>query len=246
MEIDMDEIIHKVNDDITLIQKRNGLTFGTDALLLAAFIRSMPKAIAADFGSGSGIISLLCGKRNKFKHIYAVELQQDFYDIIVRNINDNDASDYITPVNSDIRDLTFECDVVFTNPPYMKTGHGKRNEHEYKYIARHEVHGDINDFCQSASRILKYGGLFYAVYRPDRMIDLLYSLRSNNLEPKRLVNVYSDIYHEPCLILVEAKKGGRCSIFNTQPLIMYDNGELTNELKYIYENGEFSDRYIKK
>ena len=242
----MDEIINVVNDDITLIQKKGGLTFGTDALLLAAFIRRAPKSIAADFGSGSGIIPLLCCKRKKFKHIYAVEVQRDFYDLIVRNVNENNASDIITPIDSDVRDLNIECDVVFTNPPYMKTGHGKRNENEYKYIARHEVHGDINDFCRSAAKILKYGGLFYTVYRPDRMMDLLCAMRSNNLEPKRIVNVYNDIHHESCLILVEAKKGGKCSLFNTQPLILYHNGELTDEIKYIYENGEFSDRYIKK
>lgn len=242
----MDEIITKINNDITLIQKKNGLTFGTDALLLSAFIRRMTKAIAVDFGSGSGIISLLCAKRNKFKHIYAVELQSEFYDIIIRNVDSNGVSDIITPVNSDVRDLNILCDVVFTNPPYMKTGHGKRNEHDCKYIARHEVHGDINDFCKSASKILKQGGVFYIVYRPDRMIDLLCTLRENNLEPKRIINVYNDIHHESCLILVEAKKGGKCSLFNPKPFIMYDDGVMTDEFKYLCENGEFSDGYIKK
>jgi len=242
----MDEIITVVNNDIKLIQKKNGLTFGTDALLLSAFIRRMPKSTAVDFGSGSGIIPLLCCKRDKFKQIYAVESQRDFYDIIIRNVNENNASDVITPVHSDVRDLKMECDVVFTNPPYMKTGHGKRNEHDYKYIARHEVLGDINDFCRSAAKILKYGGVFYIIYRPDRMIDLLCALRNNGLEPKRLVNVYNDINHESCLILVEAKKGGKSSLFTTQPLIIYENGNPTEEMKYIYENGEFSDRYIKK
>lgn len=242
----MEEIIYKVNDDITLIQKKDGLTYGTDALLLAAFVRRMPKAVAVDFGSGSGIISLLCCKRNKFKHIYAIEIQEDFYDIITRNVKLNNVENLITPVKSDIRAFNTECDVVFTNPPFMKTGHGKRNEHDYKYIARHEVHGDINDFCKNASRILRYGGIFYAVYRPDRMMDLMCAMRNNNIEPKRIVNVYNSIQHESCLILVEGKKGGKCSLFSTQPLIIYDNGELTDEIKYIYENGEFSDRYIKK
>ena len=34
-----DERLDKVNEQITLIQKKDGLTFGTDAYLLAAFIK---------------------------------------------------------------------------------------------------------------------------------------------------------------------------------------------------------------
>ena len=54
-----DERLDEVNEQLRLIQKRQGLTFGTDAYLLAAFIRPQPRAKAIELGSGSGIISLL-------------------------------------------------------------------------------------------------------------------------------------------------------------------------------------------
>ncbi|MBR6795384.1 MAG: SAM-dependent methyltransferase, partial [Clostridia bacterium] len=55
-----------VNENLIIKQRSDGLLFGTDALLLASFVRRSPKAIAVEFGSGSGIISLLCAKKGFF------------------------------------------------------------------------------------------------------------------------------------------------------------------------------------
>ena len=53
-----------VNDSLKLIQETDGLTFGTDALLLAGFIKGKYK-YGCEFGSGSGIISMLLLTRGK-------------------------------------------------------------------------------------------------------------------------------------------------------------------------------------
>ena len=42
-----DERLDKINEDLQLIQKKNGLTFGTDALLLAAFVGKLYRAVCA-------------------------------------------------------------------------------------------------------------------------------------------------------------------------------------------------------
>ena len=112
-----DERIDRVNENILLIQKKNGLTFGTDALLLAAFIKSSPKSIAIDFGSGTGIISFLLAARGKFKKIYAVEAQYDFFEIIQKNIEINNFSEKVFALHKDVRKLSYkdfgvEADVV--------------------------------------------------------------------------------------------------------------------------------------
>lgn len=239
-----DDMILKVNGDIDLIQKKNGLYFGTDALLLAAFIKKSKKSIALDYGSGSGIISMLCAKKNKLKHIYAVEIQNEYYEIIKQNIKINDLDDVITPVFADIKNINIESDIIFTNPPYMKIDSGEKNKRFYKYIARHEVFGDINLFCAAAAASIKCGGLFYIVYRPDRMIDLLCAMRKNDIEPKRLLTVYQDIYHKPSFILVEGKKNAMPSLTTPKPFIMYDGNKITKELAYIYENGDFDEQFI--
>ena len=50
--------IDYVNDSLSLIQDNEGLTFGTDALLLAGYVATGYKN-ALELGAGTGIISML-------------------------------------------------------------------------------------------------------------------------------------------------------------------------------------------
>ncbi|MBE6632522.1 MAG: methyltransferase [Ruminococcaceae bacterium] len=250
MEVRQDEILYEVNDGIRIIQKKDSLLFGTDALFLAAYVRKT-KGIAYEFGGGSGVISLLCAQRGKFKKARIFEVQLELHDVIERNIELNGFSDILSSHNMDVRDIKGAfgeeyADVVFSNPPYMTPDSGKRNENKMKYISRHEVCGDIKDFCRAASDALKFGGAFYCVYREDRLVDLLCAMRENGLEPKRMTFVCADEKCKASMVLVEAKKGASSSLFLTEPLIIKRNGEIGEEARYIYENGEFCEKYRKR
>lgn len=246
-----DERLDEVNEQIRLIQKKQGLTYGTDAFLLAAFIRPAPRARAVDLGSGTGIISLLLAARDKVSTVHAVEIQPSFADLIGRNAALNGYADRIFPFCCDLRDLKAadlggEVDLVFSNPPYMRCDSGKRNESEEKYIARHEVHGTIADFCTTASRILRYGGRFVTVWRPDRLSELLYALHEAGLEAKRMTFVHADTNAAPCAVLTEAVKGGAPAMRISPPLLLYremKEGEpartLTEEAQDIYRHCAF-------
>lgn len=244
MKLLKNETLTVVNDGIKLIQNPDGLTFGTDALMLAAFVKRSPQSIGIEFGSGSGIISLLIASRGKLKKIYAVENQKYYADLTARNAELNGLTDKVIPICADARDLHQMCDIIFTNPPYMRVGAGKRNDDDGKYAARHEVCGDIYDFCRSAARNLKYGGYFYCVYRPDRAIDLLTAMRESEIEPKRLAFVSQDTLHKPALMLVEGKRGGKpsCEVMKTLFLCRDNSSEPTAEAEAIYKTGEWESR----
>ena len=243
------ERLDKVNEDLWLIQKKNGLTFGTDALLLAAFLPKMPGKVALDFGAGTGIVSMLCATRGKFRQIHAIEAQAEFADLIERNAEINRLAARIRSVCRDIRTLSpetlgFEADAVFTNPPYMRADSGKDNLSRIKTIARHEVLGDIADFCAAAARNLKFGGRFFAVYRPDRMSELLCAMQNAGIEPKRLCFVCPDAMSRPSLFLIEGKKGAAAGMRVLPPLLMYTSNAhdaYTDAYAYIYEHGDFPD-----
>ncbi len=222
-----DERIDVVNEQLRLIQKKQGLTYGTDAFLLASYIRTNPRARAVELGSGTGIISLLLASRTKLGHVWAVEIQPAFADLITRNVAINGFESDITTLCADLRGLSSaqfggEVDLVFSNPPYMRCDTGKRNLANEKYIARHEVCGTIEDFCQTASKLLRYGGKFVTVWRPDRLTDLLGALHKNALEPKRMTFVHADADAEPCMVLTEAVKGGAPSLMVSAPLLLYE------------------------
>ena len=237
----------KVNDAISLIQKTDGLTFGTDALLLAGYITGRYRT-GAELGGGSGIISMLLLSRKKLDTVTAYEVQGEYAELIKRNAEANSLSDRLISVCADVRDLpsTETFDIVFTNPPYMKSDGGLNNKEDKKSIARHEIFGNIDDFCAAGKKLLKYGGLFYAVYRPDRLADLIVAMRAFGLEPKRLTFVHADTRSESSMVLVEAKRGGRSGMQLTRPLIIYkdfSHKEYGEDMSYIMENGSFPPEY---
>lgn len=239
------ERLDEVNEDITLIQKKDGLTFGTDAYLLAAFMKGAARQRAVELGTGTGIISLLCASRDRFAHIDAFEVQEDFAELAKRNVTLNGLEDKITVFQDDVRNVSsntlgYEADVVFTNPPYMRADSGKRNLSDYKYIARHEVRGGIFDFCAAAGRLLKHGGKFYCVFRPDRLSDLMRAMQENRLEPKRMTFVHADRRSEPSMALIEAIKCGSVGMRISAPIFLFDDGkrETSEQAKKIYEGME--------
>ena len=226
-KLEAGERLDAVNESISLICKRDGLTFGTDAFLLASFLRPLRRGRAVELGTGTGIISLLAAARERFSLIYALEVQEDFATLASRNVILNGLAERVRVRHCDLRDVTpaelgGEVDAVFSNPPYMRTDSGKRNESEWKYIARHEVFGGIGDFCACGRRLLKHGGKFYCVWRPDRLSELMSALTENKLEPKVMVFVHADAEAEPSMVLVSATKGGAPGMRILPPLILHD------------------------
>ncbi len=241
-----------VNENLTLTQYTDGLTFGTDALLLAAYVRAEGTSRAVELGGGTGIISLLLATRKKLGHITCVEVQNDYAELIARNIHANGCDARVSSVCADIRDHTAyapgECDVVFSNPPYMRTN-GAECKSDAKQIARHEVMGGIADFTAAAAKKLRWGGRFYCVWRPDRLSELLCAMSASGLEPKRMTFVQANPSSAPSMVLIEAKRGGQPGMWVTQPLII--GGDLAEradspDMCYILEKGCFPTHYERR
>lgn len=238
-----------VNDSLKLIQNTEGLTFGTDALLLAGYVNGR-RAVGCELGGGSGIISMLLLTREKLSEAVALEVQEEYARLIEKNAALNSLENRLLACHTDIRDYVSarEFDLVYTNPPYMKTESGKANLIDKKNIARHEVMGDITDFCKAGARLLKFGGIFCAVYRPDRLCDLVFAMRQSGLEIKRMTFVHADECSEPSMVLVEGKKGAKSGMQLTRPLIIYSDKthkEYSSDMNYIMENGSFPS-YFKR
>lgn len=236
------ERLDDINERLRLIQRKRGLTFGTDAYLLAAFTKRINGGVAADLGCGTGVISLLCSARDRFSKIYACELQNAYAELTQRNVALNGLDDRITVLNIDVRSLTQketdgQIDAVFTNPPYMKAASGRENPDDEKNIARRELNGTIYEFCSAAGRLLKSGGTFYAVHRPERLCDLICAMRVAKIEPKTLVYVCPDEDSEPSLVLIEGRKDGSPSIRLTRPLYIYKKGtrKYTDDMNRVYD-----------
>ncbi|MCL2095475.1 MAG: methyltransferase [Oscillospiraceae bacterium] len=218
----------KINDDLVIYQIKDGLLFSSDALILADFIcggrRFGAYKNAVELGTGSGVISLLLAKREKIKNIYAVEIQDIYVKLAEYNTEINNLADKIKIIKGDLRDCdnlyyngekitphTF--DMVFTNPPYIKYDGetpgeaGMLSSLEYKNIARREISCTVCGVMKAAARLLKNGGDFYIVYRPERLVGLFSAMLDNNITPKKIAFVYAGKSNEASLVLIKGKQG---------------------------------------
>ena len=109
-------------------------------------------------------------------------------------------------------------DYAVSNPPYFRAGSGASAPEPSRQSAREESNCTIADVCTAAARVLRWGGSFAVVYRPERLVDLLVSLRAHGMEPKRLRFVQTkDV---PSLVLVESRRGGKPGLTVEPPLII--------------------------
>ena len=81
--------------------------------------------------------------------------------------------------------------------------------------------------------------------RPERLTDVLSSMRKNDLEPKRLRFVQQRKGKNPKLFLVEGKRGSKPSslIVEDTLFIEDDKGDFSLEMKEIY--GAYKEAYIE-
>lgn len=245
------ETFDTVNEKIRLLQREDSLRFGTDAFLLSAFCRPMRHAEALELGCGTGIISLLLAARETYRRVTAVEIQPEMHAVACRNVAENGFSDTVSVLLGDLRELSAaslgrEVEVVLANPPYMRVDSGLASPSVAKQISRHEVSGGIAEFTAAAARCLKFGGIFYTVYRPDRLESLFAALRTHRFAPKRMVFVHDHPHKEPSMVLTEARLGAGEGLTLLPPLFLHDwdeNGtpfrHLSPKAQKIYDTGRF-------
>lgn len=223
-----------------IIQNSKKFCFGMDAVLLSGFAKVKEGEAVLDLGTGTGIIPLLLEAKTKGKHFTGLEIQEESADMARRSVAINDLTDKINIVTGDIKEASklfgaASFHVVTSNPPYMNNNHGLTNPEFPKAIARHEIHCTLEDVIREAARVLKPGGRFYLVHRPFRLVEIITTLTSYQLEPKRMKMVHPFLDKEPNMVLIEAVKGGGSMMKVEAPLVVYkEQNVYTDEIYDIY------------
>lgn len=232
-------------DGLKIIQNKDGFCFGIDSVLLSDYAKNLKKdSIVMDVGTGTGIIALLLSKKSKLKKIYGIEIQKDVSDMAKRSVSMNKLENKIEIINSNFKDImsVFEknsIDVIVTNPPYKKANTGLLNENERQLISRHEIKCTLEDIIEISYKLLKSNGEFYMVHRAERLVDIMYALRKNKLEPKLIRFVHSKANEKPNLILIKCVKNANQYLKIEEPLVVYnEDGTYTDEILKIYNKYE--------
>jgi tRNA1Val (adenine37-N6)-methyltransferase len=222
---------------LKLFQAHSGYRFSLDALLLAHFMNCRRGEQIADLGTGNGVIALILAYLHSSLSITGVEIQPSMVDRAWRNVQMNGFRVRVTIRQGDVGDIqeTFGPEsfaAVICNPPYRRMTSGRISHNAERKIARHEIAAELADFLRAGAYLLPIRGRIALVYPAPRVVDLLQSMRTANLEPKRLRMVHSFADAKASLVLVEGVKGGRSGIKILAPLLVYKQGkQYTNEVE---------------
>lgn len=191
---------------------------GQDTLRLAEFPALRPGLRVCDLGCGAGALPLLLLGREAALAVTGVELSPSDAALARENLANNQLDGEI--ITGDVREIrgllpAGHFDLVVSNPPYFATGSGASGGK-----TRMEVCCTLNDSCAAAGWLLRYGGRFALVHRPERLVDLLDALRNNGLEPKRLQQIQHSANKVPSAILIESVRGGRAGLSVLPALIL--------------------------
>jgi len=236
------ELHELFNGRLNLYQAKKGYRFSIDSILLGHFASKKAVGKVADLGTGSGILPVLLARHQKVENIIGIEIQKELLKLAEKNINHNNCQGKVTIKCADIKKVKEvfspeSFDTVITNPPFYSLGTGRINPDSENAIARHEIKGTLDDFIAGSSFLLKFGGSFFAVYRPARLADLVLKMRNNRIEPKTFQFVHPNKSEPANIVLVEGIKGAGIEMKILSPFILYkDNGKYTEQANAVFEN----------
>ena len=191
----------------------------TDSVLLADFTRPRGGAEGIDLGCGSGVLSLLLALKDEKLHMTGLELLPEAAAAARENAELNGLDGRIAVVEGDIR-------------PERA---GAVSPEEGRAAARSECGCSLTELCEAAAFLLRTGGSFFLVHRPERLSELCGQLSAHGLEPKRLRLVCHRADSAPSLVLLEARRGGKPDL-KIEPMLVLcgqDGGE-SEEYRRIY------------
>jgi tRNA1Val (adenine37-N6)-methyltransferase len=211
---------------------------GTDSLALADFAVFRPDDQIADLGCGCGTLGLLTLAKYPSALVTGIEISPQAAALARENAASSRLSGRFTVLEGDLRRYrellpANSFSGVIANPPYYPESAGRASRSLPG--ARSEQSCTLFDLCRCASWLLRFGGSFSLVHRPERLADLCCALRECRLEPKRLRLVRHRAGAAPSLVLLESRLGGRPGLCWLDDLILYNpDGSESAEARRIY------------
>ena len=223
-------------NNLKIVQNKNYFNFSLDSILLPNFVELTPNTkIILDLCTGNAPIPLVLSTKTK-ANIIGVEIQKEIYDLARESIEINNIKN-ITLINKDAKNIindyeTDTFDLITCNPPYFKYSNDSIiNQNDVKSLARHEISITLDDIIKLARKLLKNGGSLCLIHRTDRLIEIIDTMRKNNIEPKRIRFIYPKNNKESNLVMIDGRKNAKVGLKLLSPLIVHnEDGSYTDEV----------------
>lgn len=108
--------------------------------------------------------------------VTGIDIQPAAVALAERAAAENRLTDRLTFQSIDLRQVrqhfsTGSFDLVVCNPPYYPPASGKVSGDSARRTARSETEASLADICAAASYLLRWGGKFCLVHKPERLTD---------------------------------------------------------------------------
>jgi tRNA1Val (adenine37-N6)-methyltransferase len=221
--------------EVRVLQPDKGYRFALDAVLLAHFVKTDPDDRLLEIGAGSGIVSILISKLNRFRSLAAIEIQNDLVDLCRKNFELNEITNgEIHEI--DVKDLrkifpVASFDEIYSNPPYRKEGSGRLNPSSQKAIARHEIKMKLQDLFDCATNFLKTTGRLTVILPFFRESDFQELAHHYHFHRHRWKFVHSFGDAEPAFFLATVGKSPAQFVEHPRLVIYETPGNYTREMQ---------------
>lgn len=169
----MKHTLESVN--LNLECSNNSLNITSDAINLVSFIKDELKNIdlkgnVLDIGSGIGTLIFLLYNQQNFVNKYAIEIQKEVFDILKKNVENNNLK--IKIYNDDIKNIykNFEnsFEFVISNPPFYKVNSGKLPNNDIIAKSKFEICLKLEELFEITYKILKNNSYFFLIIPLER------------------------------------------------------------------------------
>ena len=224
-----------LSNGFTLDIPQGAFPLSTDSILLCDFAKLPAKARVLDLGSGCGTLGTLLCAKDSTCHVTGVELDENAHNAALDNICRNDLGGRMASICGDLRAIykelplgSFDC--CISNPPYY-TGGPASNATP---LARRDDECTLEQLCEAAEKMLKFGGDLFLVHKPERLAEICALACKYKLQPKRLRLVRHREHGEVSLILLACRKGGKPGLVWEERSLFDTQGQHTDYYRTLY------------
>lgn len=188
----------------TIHQDHCAMKVTTDACLFGAWVNS--KAMAAeqilDIGAGTGLLSLMIAQGRSVE-IDAVEIDEECYGQLCRNIKEAPFTHKINPIMGDVRlmESPKNYDLIISNPPFYEKQ--LRSTFAGVNLARHSEELTLEALFTQVIKLMKDDGRFYVLMPYFRKEECIAMALCHGLFPSCIALAKQSTMHEPFRVMFE-------------------------------------------